>query len=153
MFNVDQLGTSCAFKIGSTCYGAPFTPTPMSLADCNSQKVTLGIAACLYDGDYWAGAVSTCGGTSKIPTNEQLDELANNLFGVSNCGQGSACGTSLNYTLASSYGLPSSGMFFLWSSMSQNGQYAYDRYFRNTDSARQQYDRNNSTLKAVCVGN
>ena len=78
------LGTDCAFEAGGTCFTAPFTPTPLTKAECEAevQKGTLGIKTCYYNQDYWAGAVKQCGGVSKMPTMADLGKLATELYGV-----------------------------------------------------------------------
>ncbi len=75
MLNVNKL---YAFKIGGTKFSAPFKPTPITSAECQSLKGDLGINLCSYssDYDYWAGAVKECGGISKMPTEEQLKDIA-----------------------------------------------------------------------------
>ena len=44
--------------------------SPMTLEECNQavSEGTLGITACNYDSDYWAGAVRACGGVQNMPT-------------------------------------------------------------------------------------
>ena len=74
------LGSNCAIEVGDTCYTAPFKPTPLTKAECEAEKDNLGIKACYYNNDYWAGAVKQCGGVSKIPTLAQLGELASQMY-------------------------------------------------------------------------
>ena len=56
--------------------------SPMTLEECNQavQEGKLGITACDYDNDYWAGAVAACGGTQNMPTMEQLGQLATYVY-------------------------------------------------------------------------
>ena len=68
------LGQECAFEIGGTCYTAPFTPKPLSKAQCKAEKDKLGIKYCEYDNDYWAGAAKQCGGVSNMPIQDDLTE-------------------------------------------------------------------------------
>ena len=75
------LGTECAIELGGKCFTAPFTPTPLTKAQCNAEKDKLGIKECnRYNEDYWAGAVKQCGGVSKMPTLEDLYKLASQLY-------------------------------------------------------------------------
>ena len=76
------LGSACAFEVNGTCYTAPFTPKPLTKAECDEAVAEgkLGIKACYYEQDYWAGAVKQCGGVSKMPTMAQLGELASQLY-------------------------------------------------------------------------
>ena len=78
---------NCAFKAGSTCFQAPFAAnSPMSLADCEAQKSALGIDACYYDGDYWAGAVAVCGGTTKMATLADAAKIASYIYDINGLG-------------------------------------------------------------------
>ena len=81
-------GSNCAFEINGTCYTAPFTPTPLTLAECQEEvaKGELGIKYCYNDDDYWAGAVKACGGVSKMPTLAQLADIANYVYNTSDIG-------------------------------------------------------------------
>lgn len=89
MYNVDKLGPTCAFKIGSTCYSAAFMPEAMSYADCNAQKAKLGIHCCPTTGivncgsvgDYWAGAFKHCKDQGlRLPTTSELEDIARTLY-------------------------------------------------------------------------
>lgn len=54
--------SSCAhIKVGNMCVSAAFIPTPLSKADCEAEKGTLGIKNCI-ENDYWAGAIKACNG-------------------------------------------------------------------------------------------
>ncbi len=74
-------GSECAFEVNGTCYTNPALASPLSLAECEKQKDALGIDACYTDYDYWAGAVAYCGGVDKMPTPEQLVQIAIDLYG------------------------------------------------------------------------
>ena len=56
--------------------------SPMTLDECNQAVTegTLGIKACDYDPDYWAGAVRACGGVQNMPTQAQLIALAEYIY-------------------------------------------------------------------------
>lgn len=154
---VNVVGLVCAGvkTADGTCFSNAFAPTPMSLADCQAAVAAgnqWGITSCNYNTDYWAGAAKACGGADKLPTQEQLDALANKLYNVSNCGT-ITCNGILNYSEATKAGLPSSGSFYLWSSVELNSASAYGRRFTSTDSDRGSSNRITSSLRAVCLGN
>ena len=148
------LGSSCAFEVGSTCYTAPFTPTPLTFAECMAQ----GILCCPTDEcnntDYWAGAVKQCGGVSKMPTMAQLGELASQMY-VGNPSIGAKedkrnIQFDSNSSTAKALGL--TPYFYLWSGEERSSYYAYYRGF-NTTYSLWYYDlRNGSYFQAVCVG-
>ena len=54
----------------------------MTKAECEQavSEGTLGITACNYDSDYWAGAVRACGGVQNMPTQAQLIALAEYIY-------------------------------------------------------------------------
>ena len=71
------LGGKCVIKLGKRiCFTAPFKPKPLTLAQCEKQKSKLGIKNCYYSVDYWAGAVSKCGGVKYMPSMEELGLIA-----------------------------------------------------------------------------
>ena len=154
------LGSSCAFKVGSTCYTAPFTPKPLTFAECNTQKSALGIKECCsaywcINKDYWAGAVKQCGGVSKMPTMAQLGELASQLY-VGNPSVGAKQNVynltfDTNSPTAKSLGLTPS--FYVWSGEERDSGYAYYRYFVSSRTEWDSYGvRNGSGGVAVCLG-
>ena len=131
------LGNSCAFEIGSTCYTAPFSPTPMTIAECEQAVAEgkLGIKGCGYAQDYWAGAVKQCGGVSKMPTLAQLGELTSQMY-VGNPSIGAQedkrdIQFDSNSSTAKSLGL--TPYFYLWSGEGSNA-------------------RDASIIQAVCLG-
>ena len=152
------LGSSCAFEVGSTCYTAPFTPTPMTKAECEAAVAEgkLGIKYCYSEHDYWAGAVKQCGGVSKMPTMAQLGELASQLY-VGNPtiaayqDKGNIQFDS-NSPTAKSLGLTPS--FILWSGEVYSSDRAYGRVFATTYSwwGYGGHHRGSSTCQAVCLG-
>ena len=148
------LGSSCAFEVGGTCYTAPFTPTPMTKAECEAQKSTLGINDCYYDNDYWAGAVKQCGGVSKMPTMAQLAELASQMY-VGNPTIGAKedkrdIQYDPNSPVSKALGL--TPWFFLWSGEEYSSHVAYFREVGTTYSYWNRNDRDGSTPQAVCLG-
>ena len=96
--HVKSLGSGCAFKIGETCYTTtPFIPTPHEWKACDKDGATTneddlafmqkyGIKYCLnsLNGklDYWAGAVAACGGVDKMPTMQQVADIATFIYGM-----------------------------------------------------------------------
>ena len=80
LFNADGLGSSCAIEVGGKCFGSTFAPEPISRAECESLKGSLGIPSCYREVDYWAGLVKHCGGVSKVPTMADLAKIASSLY-------------------------------------------------------------------------
>ena len=155
-FNASGLGSSCAFEVGSTCYTAPFTPTPMRISECEQAVAEgkLGIKGCYYAQDYWAGAVKQCGGVSKMPTMAQLGELASQLY-VGNPSIGAReykdnIQFDSNSSTAKALGLTPS--FFLWSGKEDSSITACYRAFHTTNSYWDYGNRGNSNFQAVCLG-
>ena len=150
------LGSSCAFEVGSTCYTAPFTPTPMTKAECEAAVAEgkLGITGCYYEQDYWAGAVKQCGGVSKMPTMAQLGELASQLY-VGNPSIGAYDNKydiqyDPNSPVSKALGLTPG--FYLWSGEVNYSSDAYTRGFNATGSNWNGYLRRSSSPQAVCLG-
>ena len=153
-FNAGGLGSSCAIEIESLCFTAPFTPNPLTYAECEALKDDLEIKECWYNYDYWAGAVKTCKDKGKqLPTMAQLAELASQLY-VGNPSIG-AKGNKYdiqfdsNSSTAKSLGLIPS--FYLWSGEEGSSGSAYYRYFGTTYSNWNDTYRN-GIGQAVCVG-
>ena len=153
------LGNNCAFEVNGTCYTAPFTPTPMTKAECEAQKSALGIkecctsSGCNNNGDYWAGAVKACKDQGKqLPSHSDLDEIAKALYPnqtINSNGNSS----NLVYTAgtATSLGLPEP-YFYLWSGEEDRSNDAYRRHFNPTSSFWGSGGRGSSAFQAVCVG-
>ena len=153
------LGNNCAFEVGSTCYTAPFTPTPMTKAECEAQKSTLGIKECCptnwcYNNDYWAGAVKQCGGVSKMPTAAQLAELASQMY-VGNPSIGAKeekSGIQFDSNSSTAKALGLTPYFYLWSGEEDDSKFAYRRSFYTTSSGWYSLNRRDSGGQAVCLG-
>ena len=153
------LGNNCAFEVGSTCYTAPFIPTPMTKAECEAEKSTLGIKECCpadvcNNEDYWTGAVKQCGGVSKMPTMAQLAELASQMY-VGNPSIGAMEDKSNiqydpNSPVSKSLGL--TPYFSLWSGEEYSSNNAYRRNFDTTYSHWYYSTRSVSDYQAVCLG-
>ena len=154
------LGNSCAFEVGSTCYTAPFTPKPMTLAKCEAEKSALGIKECCptnwcNNKDYWAGAVKACKDQGKkLPTAAQLAELASQMY-VGNPSIGAYENKfdiqyDPNSPVSKALGLTQA--FYLWSGKEHSSGYAYGRGFNATASDWTNYHRYYSFFQAVCLG-
>ncbi|MCI5888460.1 MAG: type II secretion system GspH family protein [Brachyspira sp.] len=155
------LGSSCAFEVGGTCYTAPFTPTPMTKAECEAAVAEgkLEIKGCNYEQDYWAGAVKQCGGVSKMPTGAQLAELASQMY-VGNPSIGAKedkYDIQFDYNSSTAKSLGLTPYFYLWSGEELKSYDAYNRLFGSSRTTRASYDsgyggRGSSYIVAVCLG-
>uniref|UniRef100_UPI004027B07B hypothetical protein n=1 Tax=Candidatus Scatousia sp. TaxID=3085663 RepID=UPI004027B07B len=152
LFNANGLGSSCAIELdGGKCFGAPFTPKPVTKAECEQMKADGMVSYCGYESDYWAGAVKQCGGKSNMPTMADLGKMASAIYeGNPTIG---AYNDVRNLTYkpgtATSLGLPEPS-FYLWSG--EGSGYAYTRDFHPTFSAWNLSYRYNSFIQAVCLG-
>ncbi len=155
--NVTSLGGSnCAIELSDgTCFTAPFYPTAVTKAECE-QLVAEGypIKECYYESDYWAGAVKACHDMgSSLPSQEQLDQLARDLYPGTEITTGVSYGTRDN-DLAFEMGFLSSAStsaFWLWSSEETNKYNAYGRSFSSTNTGRYGYGHYGSDGQAVCL--
>ena len=148
-------GNSCAFEIDGTCYTAPFTPAPLTKAECEEEvaKGDLGIKECYYDNDYWAGAVKACGGVTKMPTQAQLTALAEEVYGTSINSSG-ATYANLNKDKLDEMGFDIdtfSGSVRVWSGEEYSGSYAYSRGFYPTNTNWLDDYRVYKARQAVCI--
>ena len=160
-FNAGGLGNSCAIEIGSLCFTAPFTPKPITKAECEAQKSDLEINECCptddcSNGDYWAGAVKACKDQGKkLPTMAQLGELASQLY-VGNPSIGAKedkdhIQFDSNSSIAKALGLTPS--FSLWSGEEGSSSIAYYRSFNTTISYWSHHGHTRGiNSQAVCVG-
>ena len=150
------LGSNCAIEAGGKCFTAAFTPTPLTEAECEAEKDKLGIGSCYYDDDYWAGAVKQCGGVSKMPTADDLAELAKVVYNTSSINSSGYTGNlTLDASKASSMGfsLSRSGAFTVWSGEERNSVYVYSRVFALSDTYWVNCGlRSGSGTQAVCLG-
>ena len=146
------LGNDCAFELNGKCFTAPFIPTPITRAECEELKGELGIKGCYWNSDYWAGAVKQCGGVSKMPTRNDLIELAKVLYNTSNI---NSSGYTRNLTLdtskASSIGFTGSP-FSVWSRDEPYSDYAYYRTFDSSGTGWYNNTRIISHIQVVCSG-
>ena len=166
--NVSKLGgkTGCmipelADTMCITQILAPYTGySPMTKADCEAQKGDLGISACYFNNDYWAGAVKACGGTKNMPSQDQLTQLAEYIYdgsSINSSGYNDPTEKPMNTTKASQFlsASPgsSSGWFFVWSGQESSSGNAYGRHFSSTGTGWYSGNRDDSNELAVCVDN
>ncbi len=137
------LGSECSIKLGDKCFTAPFTPSPLTKAECEAEKETLNIKGCGTEPDYWAGAVKQCGGAKNMPTKDDLAKLATELY------KGNP--KQLDTSKASSLGFTGSE-FVVWSGTESNSSRAYIRGFYNTNSQEVPQGRRSRSAQAFCAG-
>ena len=131
--------------------------SPMTLDECN-QAVSdgeLGIKACYYDPDYWAGAVKACGGINNMPSQDQITQLTKYVYGTDSINSsGYTYDLALDTTKAAQFlsASPSSGSFYFWSGQERSSRDAYLRCFYSTNTNWGYYARGYSSLLAVCLG-
>ena len=151
LFNANKLGNACAIELNGKCFGAPFTPKPLTEAECEAEKGNLGISGCYYDRDYWAGAVKQCGGVSKMPTMDDLGKLASQLYkGNPSIGAKQNYNGQWDQDAATALGFTSSD-FHLWSGEEYNRSFVYYRDFFSTYSRWYNFYRYDSGIQAVCI--
>ena len=108
-----------------------------------------------YGNDYWAGAVKACGGTSNMPSQDQLTELAKYVYNNDSINSsGDTYDLALDTTKAAQFlsASPDSDGFDVWSGQEDSWSGAYRRNFFSTRTYWTYYDRNFSVTLAVCLG-
>jgi hypothetical protein len=153
-FNANGLGSACSLEIGGKCFGALFTPTPLTKAECEAQKGDLGISECYYNSDYWAGAVAQCGGVNNMPTMADLASIASAIYDGNPSIGATETKSDLTYIsgTATALGLPEPA-FWLWSGEEYSSNRAYDRRFYATYSDWNNGSKNSHTSgQALCLG-
>ena len=156
LFHANKLGNACAFELDGKCFGAPFTPTPLTQAECNAEKGNLGIKDCCpddwrYGEDYWAGAVKQCGGVSKMPTADDLAKLASQLYGYPGIGAkdtNALVGWKQDAATALGFTSPN---FTIWSGEESDSLNAYTRHFASTITDYFDSARDSRYRQAVCI--
>ena len=134
--------------------------SPMTKAECEQavSEGKLGIKACFYDTDYWAGAVKACGGVQNMPTMEQLGQLATYLYnydGTIGAQQDISSGINWDPDKVSLFTAQSPGgtsWFYVWSGQEYIQTDAYLRYFTPTYTLWSGNLRFRSDTLAVCLG-
>ena len=154
--NIALDGSNCAIELSDgTCFTAPFKPTPLTHAECIERQSELGITDCRDgDDDYWAGAVKACKDMgSSLPSQEQLDQLARDLYPGTEITTGTSYGSRDN-DLAVSMGFITTypdENFRVWSSEEDSKSSAYYRFFNSTYTRWRHYYRHDSGYQAVCL--
>jgi prepilin-type N-terminal cleavage/methylation domain-containing protein len=152
-FNANGLGSSCAIEISGKCFGAAFTPTPLTKEECEAKKGDLGISACGYSSDYWAGAVAQCGGVNNMPTTADLASIASAIYDGNPSIGAREDKTGLTYTsgTATALGLPEPA-FGLWSGEEYSSVSVSYRSFYATKSYWSYDYRDDYSSQALCLG-
>lgn len=162
------LGDSCAFKVGSVCYSAPFLPEFLSPTDCENLKNEGKIPNCppqgyFYGRDNWGGAVSACGGQSFLPSIVQLTDIAKLLYkGNPNISSDyhngplvwdETDGYDLNSSIAKNFSLSADTNFIIWSRTPYGNYNAWGRVFRPNETATMNGfgGRYQPSVLAICV--
>lgn len=151
-FNANGLGSSCAVEVEGTCFSAPFTPTPVTKAECEELKDSLGILYyCNSDSDYWVGAVKQCGGRQNMPTVGMLSKLAKYLYNTNRLKE---FDLTLDTSKVASAGL--SDEFIIWSNAIQAAEHnsipnAFARYYYSEGTVSQKPTTDTSSIQAVCL--
>ena len=124
--------------------------TPMTKAQCEAKKESLGIKECNYDHDYFAAAAEKCGGVQNLPTEDDLYELSKTIY--PNCDDSTkrCSGTADFSKLPESFSGLGASWWYLWSGSEISANDAYHRYFLSS-SGRSTGSRNISNFRAVCV--
>ena len=132
--------------------------SPMTLDECNQavSEGKLGITACYYSSDYWAGAVKACGGVQNMPTQAQLEQLAAYIYPDADEIKGGYDTTNANWDAdrASLFTAQSPGgtsWFYVWSGQESSQYDAYSRYFGPTRTSCYNPSRDSSSILAVCL--
>ena len=134
MLEPDSVGGMCITKIlGPSGEGGY---SPMTLEECNQavSEGKLGINACYYDNDYWAGAVKACGGVQNMPTQAQLTALAEYLYPDADEIKGGIGTTYADWdadraSLFTAQSPTGPNYFYVWSGQEYSQIYAYVRKF------------------------
>ena len=158
--NVKTLG--CMIQpdlVGGMCISQILAPgtgySPLTKEQCEEQKGDLGISACYYEPDYWAGAVKACGGIDNMPDRTQLEVLAKYIYNTEHM---STSGLVMDPTKASQFltVLSNSEQFIVWSNQEVNEFYSAGQLFYSVGTtwlSNYGYLRDLDALLAVCVDN
>ena len=156
-FNSNGLGSSCAVEIGSLCFTAPFSPKPLTNAECEAQKSELGIKKCMKvgpDRDYWAGAVKACKDKGKkLSSHSDLYEIAKALYPNQTIDLYYTGNLTYTAGTATSLGLPELNLWFF--SDEEHEEYDMIVYAWQSSLSETRYEstaRFNPIAQAICVG-
>ena len=153
LFNANGLGTSCAIELDSgKCFTAPFSPVPVTIAECEEMKAKGMLDNCYYNNDYFGGAVKQCGGKANLPTQADLTKIANAIYKGNPVISPSATTDFLTYVsgTASDLGLPEP-TFYMWAGEEYRDVYAYSRHFGPQYTSPRYTYRNTTNYQAVCL--
>ena len=152
--SINTLLKNCSFKISGTCFTAPITgDEPLSYEEC-SQHPEWGISCIGHYDDYFGGAVKKCGGLDKLPTEEQLAELASYLYNT-NISVGQNIGhLTLDTDKVAQLGFSqdTNGQFSFFSNNVGTG-YSVKRYYSMDGTFYGYGYRNVANQQTICVGN
>ena len=78
--------SKCVFKFsdGSCLHAANYDVRLLDYEECLKIKDSLGMHSCYNYYDRWGGIVKTCGGIDKLPTKDQITEIAKYVYHTSN---------------------------------------------------------------------
>ncbi len=129
--------------------------TPMSKAECEAKKESLGIKSCPYDNDYWAAAVEKCGGVQNLPTMDDLYELAKKVYPTCDDNTKNCTGTADFSQLPDNLSDLGGSIHRLWSGSETSSNAVGLRF----DATRTRVSvlsnggtRKSNTYRVVCVG-
>jgi len=129
--------------------------TPMSKADCEAKKESLGIKSCPYDNDYWAAAVEKCGGVQNLPTMDDLYELAKKVYPTCDDNTKNCTGTADFSQLPDNLSDLGGSIHRLWSGSETSSNAVGLRFDATKTSVSAMSNggtRKSNTYRAVCVG-
>ncbi len=141
-FNSGGLGSACAFEINGSCFKAPQAANkPLTYDECMAQKDDLGLDYCCdtsdcANGDYYAGAALTCGGTKNIASRVELAIIAKDIYGTTIGAYEDKEGISYNASIGLKYGFSDANTktFWVWSGEERHSYAAYCRSFASAYS-------------------
>ncbi|MFI3301341.1 MAG: hypothetical protein R3Y28_07995, partial [Candidatus Gastranaerophilales bacterium] len=134
----------CSFILSN---GTCATTTPvlnttigyLTYSECENQKDDLDINECCPDDtcsgkDYWAGAVSYCGGVDYLPTMADLVIIASEATGQTIGTYSTVYDVTYDTKILESYGLPDPTVseYGIWSGEEKSSSNAYRWYFYST---------------------
>ena len=145
--------TMCITQILATRTGY----SALTYAECTEakDKGEIDVQYCYNGNDYWAGAVKACGGTSKMPSQDQLTELAKYVYNTDSVNsRGETTSLAMDTEKASQFLSASrySDRFFVWAGQEYSQYYAYHRNFNSTGTNWYDINRGASLNLAVCIG-
>ena len=126
--------------------------TPMTKAQCEAKKESLGIKECGYDNDYFAAAAEKCGGVQNLPTEGDLYELSKTIYPACDDSTKSCSGTADFSKLPESFSGLGSSWYTLWAAHETNATNASRRHFYPTSTNYAGSGTRSQSWMAVCVG-